>query len=196
MNPETRETDTIRGPSRPLLPRVLAALRLRPETFDEVARDPRAGFQAGLLVVIVGVLEASVHSAVHHHSEASVTLVGEGVLAALIGWFLWSAIVWVIGARSYGYDVPFSEVLRGVGFAHAPSLFYGLGVIPGVTRWSGLLYASTLLWFAAAGVAATEGVFRVARKRAAGIFVLALLAQLFLREVLPYAFRLVPGLAR
>lgn len=194
MPSEAKPTAGFRAPSRPLLPRVLSALRLRRETFDEVARDPRAGFQAGLLVIIVGVLEASVHSAVHHHAEVSFTLAAEGVLAALIGWFLWAAVLWVIGARSYGYDVPFSEAVRGVGFAHAPALFYGFGVIPGVTPWSGLLYASTLLWFAAAAVAATQGIFRVDLRRAGAIFLLALLAMLFLREVIPYAFRLVPGL--
>jgi hypothetical protein len=179
-------------PASLLLPRLIGALSCSASTYRDVARDPYAGLQAGIIVVLAGVIEASVDAAVHGHPQVDALLLATGVVAAVIGWLLWSAILWIAGARMLGHDAEFLMALRGVAFAHATSLPYGLGVIPVLTPWTGLLRVATLLWFVLALYAATRGIFDLDHRQALQVFGVAVVGRI-LAELLPYAIRLVPG---
>jgi hypothetical protein len=168
-----------------LLPRVAGALALRPQTYGEVAEDEAAGIQAGLLVVVVGILESSVLAAVHDEA-LDMPSVLYGVLAALIGWIVWSAILFAVAARLFEEPIDFRPLLRAVAFAHAPGLVYGLAALPSLTGWAGLLLVVSLLWFVGALFACVRGAVAVGAGRAAAITASAL----FAHEVLHQALRL------
>lgn len=174
------------APSGLLLPRVFGALLLRTRAYAEVASDVHAGIQSGMIVVIAGILEGTVSAAVHQDPMVESTQILYSVTAALIGWFLWSFLLFTVGARAFGHSSEFPPVLRVIAFAHAPVLIYGLAAVPGLQRWAGALLVLSLLWFAAALVAAARGVFAVTALRAFVIVGLTLASH----EVLRQAFRL------
>jgi hypothetical protein len=185
-------------PGRPglLLGRLVGALCLRSGVYAEVAADPRAGLQCGILVAAVGATEASVHAAVHHGGSLEATMVVEAVLAGAIGWLLWSALAWFLPKKAFGLEREFREVARAVGFAHGSGLSYGLGLVPALTPWVGLVRLLGLLWFLGALHAAMRGLFGVGASRALRVTLLVvggrILFDLFVGEVLPN-LRLVPG---
>ncbi len=177
----------MRSASRLLLPRVVGALLLRPRTFREVAGDEGAGLQAGLLVVVVGIVEGTVLASVHGEAALDPAQVLYSVFAALIGWVVWGGIVFLVAARLFEYSLELRPVLRAVAFAHSPSLVYALAALPGLTGWAGLLLVASLVWFAAAMVACVEGVLEVSLGRALGVCAVALVSH----EVLHQALRLL-----
>ena len=154
------------SPSGLLLPRVLGALLLRTRTYAEVSDDANAGIQSGMIVVIAGILEGTVSAAAHGDPAVESTQVLYSVSAALIGWLLWSLLLFAVGARALGHSSEFPRVVRAVALTHAPVLVYGLAAIPGLQLWAGLLLVISLIWFAAALVAAARGVFGVTQVRA------------------------------
>jgi hypothetical protein len=172
--------------SRLLLPRVVGALLLRPRTYQEVAQDRSAGLQAGLIIVIVGVIEAAVISSVHGDPVLDSERLFYSVLAALFGWIVWSGIVFVVGSRLFEHALDFRAILRAVAFAHAPAIPYGLAALPGLTEWAGLLLVASLLWFAAAMAACVQGAMEVSPGRSFAISGVALASH----EVLHQALRL------
>ncbi len=152
---------------------MVGALLLRPATYREVAVDESAGIQAGLLIVIVGVTEGAVRS----------TALVYSVLAALIGWLVWSAVVSVVAGRLFNHPIAFRVAARAVAFAHAPALVYGLAaVVP--SQWEGLVWGASLLWFAAALVACVEGLLQVALSRALGVTATALVTHEVIHQAL------------
>ncbi len=174
-----------RGASAGLLaPRVWGALRLRPETFREVAADESAGVQAGILVIVIGVLEATVSAASHHEPTLQAFDVVYAVLAALIGWMVWAGILYGVASGAFDLTCEVRPVQRAVAFAHAPGLVYGLAAIPGAEKVTGLLFLASLVWFALALVATVRGVFDVPLSRASGITAIAMVAHEVLRQAL------------
>jgi len=168
------------------VPRVVGALALRPQTYREIAADESAGIQAGLLVVLLGMIEASMLAAVHGEPAFEMGGVLYCVAAALIGWLVWSGVLFVIGSRVFDEPVEFRPLLRAVAFAHAPGIVYGLAALPGLTQWAGLVLVVSLLWFAAALVACVRGAMDVVPTRALAITGAALLTH----EVIHQALRL------
>jgi len=143
--------------------------------------------QAGLVVVTGGMLEAVVRASVHGDPAVESTAIVYAVLAALIGWMVWSAIVFVVATRIFMVEIDFRAVTRAVGIAHSPGLLYGLAAIPGVTAWAGLVLVATLAWFVAALVAAVRGLADAPLGRAIAISGSALLAH----EAIHQGLRLV-----
>ena len=169
---------------RLIVPRVAGALALRPATYRDVAADEGAGIQAGLLVVLVGIVEASVQASVHGEPLAS-SDVAYCVTAALIGWLVWSGILFAVGARLFEEPVEPKPLSRAVAFAHAPSIVYGVAALPGASHWAGLVLIVSLVWFVGALFACVRGAMNVAPGRAAAITA----AALFAHEVLHQALR-------
>jgi Yip1 domain len=172
--------------SRLLVPRVVGALLLRARTYRDVADDESAGVQAGLVIVLVGMIEATVLSTAHGQPALGSEQMIYSVLAALIGWLVWSAIVFVISARVFDYPLDFRAVTRAVAFAHTPALVYGVAAVTPFTEWRGLALVASLLWFAGALVACVEGLLRVPTSRALAITAAALVTH----EVIHQALRL------
>jgi len=174
--------------SRLLWPRVLGALLLRVPTYRAVVLDQAASLQAGLVVVTTGVLEAVVRASVHGDATVESTSIVYSVLAALIGWMVWSAIVFVVATRvftrDFAVDLEFRAVTPVVGFAHSPSLLFGLAALPGVSEWAGLVLVVTLAWFVAALAAAVRGLTDAPLGRTLAITGSALLAHEALHQTL------------
>ena len=76
-----------------LLQRVKGVLILDAGTFEEIEADTSANMQA-LLVVVAGSLAAGLGAGV----RLGFTGLLRETLGGLIGWVMWAAVTWVIGA--------------------------------------------------------------------------------------------------
>jgi hypothetical protein len=113
--------------------RVTGALRLRAETYEEVERDAGALGQA-LIVVLMSSLATGVGSAGQYGAEMFVP----GVVVALVGWVVWAALVYLIGAkllREPQTQADLGQLMRTTGFAAAPGVFGVIRLVPLVGQW-------------------------------------------------------------
>jgi hypothetical protein len=53
-----------------------------------------------------------------------------GLLSALIGWAVWSYVVYFVGTRFFGGTATYGELLRTLGFAESPSVLMIFSFIP------------------------------------------------------------------
>lgn len=131
-----------------LLERIVGVLKLDVPTFEEIEHDQSATGQAALVVVLVAVLSGlgSGLSGTNGFSLGGLLL---GIIGVIIGWVVWSALVYYIGTSFFGGTADIGEMLRVIGFARAPSALGILAFIPVVGLIIGLVAA---VWSLVAGV--------------------------------------------
>jgi hypothetical protein len=121
--------------------RVLRALRLDSELFEEVEHDYTAGWQAVLTVLAasacggIGNLIAAWLLGLRPSPWPSLIVMVAGFL---VTWLVWSFVTMAIGTSVFGGRADMGEMQRALGFAAAPGLLMlipGLGVLVGVP-WS------------------------------------------------------------
>lgn len=140
-----------------LVERLIAALRLDLRLYETVSGDAAATGQAFRIVLFAGVSNGL---------GLVRRLGGIGVLAgigsALLGWLLWTGVIWLI-AILFGHYRQDRSLLRAVGFANAPGVFLILGIAPMV---GGVIRLCVVAWLVATTVRAVQATFAVATRRA------------------------------
>ncbi|HSJ10702.1 MAG TPA: YIP1 family protein [Longimicrobiales bacterium] len=111
-----------------LTERMIGAAKLDIDTYEEVEADTDATMQAGSVVGMVAIA-----SALGGIGGGAAQALG-GLVAAIVGWLLWSGITYVIGDKLLGGTATWGELLRTLGFAQTPGLLFILGAIP-VVGW-------------------------------------------------------------
>ena len=82
---------------------------------------------AGLIMILDGVAGAVAANTVVK------TAIGVSGLTAIITWFVWAILIYVIGVKLFpdkDAKIPFKKILTAVGFAHAPGLIRFFAVTP------------------------------------------------------------------
>jgi hypothetical protein len=108
--------------------RVIGALKLQVPIYEEVEADKSATGQALAIVVI-----SSVATGLGVSRTSSLAALAFGALAALLGWFIWAGLTYLIGARILPEPQTQSDVgelLRTTGFASSPAIFHLLARLP------------------------------------------------------------------
>ena len=107
--------------------RMIGAARLDPQIYEEVEADQTAMGQAMVVVVIAGIA-AGIGAARGGAGHAVV-----GALAALVGWFIWAGLTYLIGAKAMPEpqtQADIGQLLRTIGFAATPGFLKVLGILP------------------------------------------------------------------
>jgi hypothetical protein len=131
--------------------RLLRAIKLEPELYEEVESDRSASGQAALTVVLSS-LAAGVGGAV----GGGWIGLGANTLVALLGWVVWAFLSFFIGTKLLPEPqtrADMGELLRCTGFSSAPGLLLALGFIPGL---GGIIRFAVGLWMLAAFVIAVR----------------------------------------
>lgn len=164
--------------------RLLAALALKADLYEEVEHDPGALPQAAAVVALSGVATAVA-------SLASFGAAGllSGLLAAFFGWLVWTAIVWLVGVKLFDHRSDFGELARTLGFVAAPQLLYLLAAIP-FPVWQGLVALLVLGMTVVAFVRATRQALDVDTGRALLVAALGVVAYVLLGLLFAAAARL------
>jgi hypothetical protein len=129
-----------------LTDQMIRASRLDVNLYEEVERDTTQTTNA-LTVVVISAVASGIGAAISQAMASApagapgapavaaggggiVLGLIAGVLAALVGWAIWTAIVYFIGTSLFGGTATWGEVLRTVGFANAPGVLRILVFIP------------------------------------------------------------------
>jgi hypothetical protein len=142
---------------RSLLDRAIGAARLDIPTYEEVEADRNATGQAAIVVAV-----AAVCSAIGSMGHGTSGMVG-GLIMAIIGWLVWSGVTYLIGTMFFGGTADWGELLRTIGFAQAPGVFYILGIIPIL---GGLVRFAVMIWILVAGIVAIRQALDVSTGKA------------------------------
>lgn len=134
-----------RARQRSLAERMMGAALLQVDVYEEVEADADATKQAALVVGLVALAAAA------GGARAGAPAVVGGIIAAYIGWLLWSGIAYVIGDKLLGGTATWGELLRTIGFAQSPGILYVLGIIP-ILGW--VLRIVVMFWILAAVIIA------------------------------------------
>jgi hypothetical protein len=105
--------------------RLLAALKLDAEVYEEVEHDDQALPQAAGVVALGGL--ASGIAAVGELGGGGLIA---GLVASFAAWMIWTAIVWFVGVRLMRHSSDFGELSRALGFVAAPQLLYLFAIVP------------------------------------------------------------------
>ena len=131
--------------------RVIGAAKLDIKIYEEVEADKGAMNQA-MGVVILSSLAAGLGVI----GKAGFGGLLMGAFMALIGWFVWAYLTYVIGTKILPEPqtkADLGELLRTIGFSSSPGLIRVLGIIPGL---SFLVYSVAGIWMLVAMVVAVR----------------------------------------
>ena len=115
--------------------RVIGALKLQPNTFEEVENDATATGQAATVVIaaaVSGGLVSLIYLGALGFGSGVIGFV-LGLVLKPIGWVVGSWVLLMVGTKlmpGKNTQADLGQLLRVTGFAQAPGLFSILGVIP------------------------------------------------------------------
>ena len=131
--------------------RLIGVAKLDIKIYEEVEADKGATNQA-MVVVILSSLAAGLGGI----GEAGIGSFLIGTIAALVGWFVWAYITYVVGTKILSEPqtkADLGELLRTIGFSSTPGLIRVLGIIPGLSL---LVYSVAVIWMLVAMVVAVR----------------------------------------
>lgn len=164
--------------------RIIGAAKLDVRIYEEVEADKGALGQA-MSVVVLQSIAAGIGAI---GREGLFGLIG-GIIGALIGWFLWAFVIYLIGTKVLPEPQTRSdmgELLRTIGFASAPGLLLVLGVIPILGPLASL---GISIWMLVAMVVAVrQALDYKSTGRAVGVCLLGWLAYVFVAVALGILF--------
>jgi hypothetical protein len=131
--------------------RMIGAAKLDAATYEEIEADARATGQA-MLVVCLSAVAAGIGAI----GDGGVRGALGGVIAALLGWFLWALLTWVIGTKMLPEaqtSADLGQLLRTIGFSASPGILRLFGFIPvlGV-----IIQLAATIWMLAAMIVAVR----------------------------------------
>jgi hypothetical protein len=112
---------------------MIRAAKLDVHLYEEVEADTGALGQAMTVVVL-----SSMAAGVPNIGQAGLSGVFIGIVIALVGWFVWAFLTYIIGTKLLPEPethANLGELLRTIGFASSPGLIRIAGIIPGLGRW-------------------------------------------------------------
>lgn len=132
--------------------RVVGAMKLDPNAFEDVERDPTAIGQAVGVIVL-----AAVAAGIGNMFRYGPGIIS-GVVMSLVFSVIGAALVWVVGTKLLpepATKADFQETFRTLGFASAPGIASVVTIVPYLGRLFGLVI---MLWQIAAFVIAVKQV--------------------------------------
>lgn len=134
---------------RQVAKRMIRAAFLDAAVYEEIEADTNATWQAAGVVVLSS-LCAGIGSGV----EGGIGRVLLWTLVALVGWYLWAFLMYVIGTRLMPEDQTRAdpgELLRTIGFSSAPGVVRLVGIVPGLR---GTVFVVVSVWMLVAMIVA------------------------------------------
>src|SRR5712691_7652053 len=156
--------------------RMIRASKFEARLYEEVEADTSAMGQA-LGVVLLSSVAAGIGCVVQGGLAGLVM----GTVAALLGWYVWASITYIIGAKLLPMpqtSTSHSALVRTLGFASAPGLLRVFGVLPGIT---GIAFLVAAVWMLMATVMAVrQALDYTSTTRAGGVCVVGWLVHVLI----------------
>ena len=154
--------------------RVLRAIKIDAELYEEVEKDKSATLQAGVVVVLSSL--AAGFGALQ--LGASNFLLAP--IMSLISWYVWAYIIYFVGVKLFPEKNTKSnhgELLRTIGFSSAPGIIRVFGVTPDLMT---VTFIGSAFWMLACMVVAVKSALDYESLwKALGVVIVAWLFQAF-----------------
>jgi len=168
-----------------MVDRMIRAAKLNSQLYEEVEADKGALGQAMGVVVL-----ASIAAGVGNGTLGGLSGVFLGTVGALIGWFIWAGLTYLIGTKILPEPqtrADFGELLRTIGFSSSPGTIRVLGLIPGTT---GIVFLVSSVWMLVAMVIAVRQALDYrSTLRAVGVCAIGWAVQMLILVLLYYFLR-------
>lgn len=131
--------------------RMIRAAKLDVSLYEEVEADKSAMGQATGVVVL-----SSVAAGVGMIAHGGVGGIFMGTIAALIGWYIWAFLTYIIGTKLLPEPqtkADIGEMLRTIGFSTSPGLIRALGIVPPLAP---IVFLVAAIWMLVAMVIAVR----------------------------------------
>ena len=121
-----------------MLARMLGAVRMNVDTYEDVEDDRSATWQAMAVVVIVSLCAAAgvlIQELLAEGDADFVRPILGGVTRGILWWAIWALFTWLVGStllKTPETVADWGQLARGTGFAQAPGIFSLLVFLPGV----------------------------------------------------------------
>jgi hypothetical protein len=171
-----------------LVDRMVRAAKLDVSLYEEVEKDQTAMPQAMAVVAI-----ASVAAGVGSLGVAGFSGLIVGLIASLVGWFVWAFLTYFIGTKLLPEPqtkADLGELLRTIGFSSSPGVIRVLGFIPVLGRI--ILFAASIWMLVAMVIAVRQALDYQSTWRAVGVCLIGWIVQMLLFGLL---FSIVGGSA-
>jgi hypothetical protein len=157
-----------------LIDRMIRASKLDASLYEEVEAD-KGAMRQSVGIVILSSVAAGIGS-IGKEWHINIMM---GTAFALIGWFVWAYLIYLIGTKIFPEPQTESNqggLLRTIGFSSSPGMIRVFGVIPGLT---GLVFIAALVWMLMATVVAVrQSLDYTSTLRAIGVCVIGWVIQL------------------
>ncbi|HET6319606.1 MAG TPA: Yip1 family protein [Chloroflexota bacterium] len=168
--------------------RMLRAARLNVPLYEEVEADTTATTQALTVVVLVS-LASGISSAIAGSMRGGAgNVIGAliaGIVFALVGWAIWSFVIYFVGTKIFGGVATYGEVLRTLGFAESPGVLAILGFIPVL---GGIIAFIAGIWVIVASFIGTRQALDISNGKTIGTIVVAICVLLILAIIIGTIF--------
>ncbi len=165
--------------SRLLVTRMIRAAKLDSHLYEEVEADRTANWQAFQVVLMVSLaigVGAAISTIWADDPPSIFWPFLVLVVAHILAWMVWACLTWILGTMIFKgpeTSATYDELLRTIGFAHAPLILGFLIFIPGLGV---LLYYAAGIWALIAAVIAVRQALDFSTGRAIGPCVLGWIA--------------------
>ena len=159
-----------------LFNRMIRAAKLEPELYEEVERDVEATKEALLAVLIVAACNAIGNIGIFG-AKGIIT----GLVGGILGWVLWSLVIFIIGVKGFKHTSDMGELLRCLGFSYSP---YALSIFGFIPVLGPIIIIVAFVWALVAFVIATRQALDCGTGRAALVAVLGFIVYLIITAVL------------
>jgi hypothetical protein len=177
-----------------IVQRMVGAARLDIPTYEEVEADSSATNQA-LTVVVLGALATGIGAAIGAMmAGAGGNVVGPligGVVRGLIGYAIWSYVIFFVGTKMFGGTATWGETLRTLGFASSVQILTILSFVPVV---GGILALVVGIWGMVTSFIATRQALDISNGKTFGAIIVSFIVLVIVMLILSPIFALI-GLA-
>jgi hypothetical protein len=155
--------------------RMIGAATLNVQIYEEVEHDHTATGQAAGVVALV-----AVSGAIGNSGAGLIGIVG-AIVGAFLGWYIWSAVTLFVGKGLFDGTADMGEMLRTIGFAQSPGVFYVLGIVPFLGGW---VRFAVWVWMLVCAVVAIRQALDFTTGRALGTALIGWLVYVLIRGLL------------
>jgi len=157
---------------------MIRAARIDVALYNEVEADLNATTQA-LTVVVISAIAAGIGGAISGVMRGQPSLIVGGLLggtvAALLGWAVWSFVMYFVGTRMFGGTATYGELLRTTGFATSPGVLRILSFIPVV---GGIINLVVGIWMIITGFVAVREALDISTGSTIATIIVGIIAEL------------------
>ena len=140
------------------IPRLLRAAALDPKAYDGIGEQPEDMFRALGVVMVVGIaFSVGVRTlpGIDFGNTPPLSAVLVSLSTILMGWLVYTAIIYVLGTLVFRGKAGFRQILRTLGIAYGPGIVTFLGFLPAA---GGFFFFIGLVWILPTALFAVKSV--------------------------------------